>query len=394
MAGFLLGKTRSVVMTLLMIIPSQKHLFDMPDAIAYLNNAYMSPLMHKVVSAMTLGIESKVRPWTYKAEDFFTHAETARALAAKIWGGPADNVAIVPSASYGLQVAANALPLKAGQHVLVLAEQFPSNIYPWQAKATAVGAEVKVLPTPDNDDWTKIVLKAVSSSTAILAIPQTHWSSGATLDLVAIRTALDKVGGALVLDLTQSLGAQPFDAMRIKPDFAVAATYKWLMGPYSLGFLYVDPKWHSALPLENNWMNRLGSEDFTGLTQYQEAFQAGARRFDMGEKSNPAQLMGASAALQQIIDWGIDNIAETLAQKTKRIAQSISSDKIRPVADQFRAPHYLGVRFQGGVPEGLSESLATQKIFISVRGPLMRVTPHLYADDNDIDRFITHIKRF
>lgn len=389
-----MGKPLSRFMNGVMIIPSQKHLFDIPADIAYLNNAYMSPLMHDVVSAMTSGIESKVQPWTYQPDDFFTYAETTRELAAKVWGGPADNVAIVPSASYGLQVAANALPLAEGQEILVLADQFPSNIYPWQAKASSVGASVKILPIPSDDKWTPIVLEAISAKTAIVAIPQTHWSSGATLDLMAIRAALDEVGGALVLDLTQSLGAQSFDASLIRPDFAVAATYKWLMGPYSLGFLYVDPKWHSALPLENNWINRLGSEDFTGLTKYQKDFQPGARRFDMGEKSNPAQLMGASAALQQILDWGIDNITETLEVKTKRIAQGISSDKITPITKDCRAPHYLGIRFRGGVPKGLSESLADKKIFISVRGPLMRATPHLYTNDYDIDRFISHIENF
>jgi len=372
-----------------MIIPSQKHLFDIPDDVAYLNNAYMSPLMHSVVSAMTSGIESKVRPWTYKPQDFFTHAEKARELAAKIWSGPADNIAIVPSASYGLQVAANALPLAHGQEVLVLEDQFPSNIYPWQEKASAIDAKVNILPIPRDDQWTSVLLSAISPKTAIVAIPQTHWSSGATLDLMAIRSALDQVGGALVLDLTQSLGAQPFDAGLVRPDFAVAATYKWLMGPYSLGFLYVDPKWHNALPLENNWMNRLGSEDFTGLTTYQDKFQPGARRFDMGEKSNPAQLMGTSAALEQILDWGVDNVAETLAAKTEFIAQSIASDEIQPVAKSCRAPHYLGLRFRGGVPSGLSESLAQEGVFVSVRGPLMRVTPHLYTDQSDIDRFIS-----
>jgi selenocysteine lyase/cysteine desulfurase len=141
-------------------------------------------------------------------------------------------------------------------------------------------------------------------------------------------------------------------------------------------------------------MNRHGSEDFTGLTKYQDKFQPAARRFDMGEKSNPAQLMGASAALRQILEWGIDNIAQTLATKTECIAQNIAGDKIQPVAKSCRAPHYLGLRFQGGLPAGLSESLAQESIYVSVRGPLMRVTPHLYTDQRDIDRFVSFLDDF
>ena len=274
----------------------------------------------------------------------------------------------------------------------MLEDQFPSNIYAWQDRARKVGAEVIILPTSQNDDWTQVLLAAIDAQTAIVAIPQTHWASGVTIDLKQIRRALDDVGGALVLDLTQSLGAQPFNALDIRPDFAVTATYKWMMGPYSMGFLYVDPKWHGAQPLEHNWMNRAGSEDFTGLTNYQEAFQPAARRFDMGEKSNPAQLLGASAAMRQILDWGVDNIAQTLKAKTDYIAKELTGNLITPIERNLRAPHYLGLRFSGGIPKGLATSLAEDNIYVSVRGPAMRVTPHLYSTEADIARLIKALK--
>lgn len=371
-----------------MIIESQKHLFDIPEDISYLNNAYMSPLMHRVVKAMEAGMSGKIRPWTYTAQDFFTPVERGRELAAQIYGTQGDNIAIVPSASYGLQIAANALPIAAGKSVIVLEDQFPSNIYPWQDKIRRQGGRLMIVPSPKDDDWTQALLTAINSETAIVAIPQTHWASGATIDLARIRTALDEVGGALALDLTQSLGAQPFDMASIRPDFAVSATYKWLMGPYSLGFLYIDPKWHGAEPLEHNWINRAGSEDFAGLTRYRAEFQPGARRFDMGEKSNASQLMGANAAMEQILDWGIDNIAETLRHKTDMVVDGLSQKKITPVAANLRAPHYLGLRFAQGIPEGLMQRLADQNIYISIRGSAMRVTPHLYSTEADISRLI------
>ncbi len=266
----------------------------------------------------------------------------------------------------------------------MLEDQFPSNIYPWQEKAKAVGAFVKIIPVPEDDDWTSAVLAHISSSTAIAALPQTHWSSGITLNLPAIREALDKVGAALVLDLTQSLGAQVFDINSIRPDFAVAASYKWLMGPYSIGFLYVDVKWHGGEPLEHNWINRQGSEDFTRLTDYRAQFAVGARRFDMGEKSNASQLGGASAAMRQILTWGVENIQDTLAIKTAAIAASVAP--LGLTASNLRAPHYLGLRRRGGIPNTLAATLADRKIFISVRGSALRVTPHLYSGEKDLAR--------
>lgn len=374
-----------------MIIPCQRHLFSIPKSHAYLNTAYMSPLMRPVVRAMESGLAEKVSPWNYKAEQFFTDVNLARGLAARVFGTRADNIAIVPSASYGIQTAANAIPLSKGQNILVLEDQFPSHIYPWQVRAAEVGAHVRILPTPEDDDWTHAVLASMDEDTAVVAVPQTHWSTGATLDLGAIRAALDNVGGALVLDLTQSLGAQPFNAEMIKPDFAVAATYKWLLGPYSCGFLYVDPKWHGARPLEENWINRAGSEDFGGLTRYQAKYQPGAIRFDMGEKSNPAQMRGAAAALTQILEWGVDSIAQTLLEKTQMIETELASLGLH--AAKIRAPHYLGLRREGGLPANLLQHLAEQHIYVSVRGAALRVTPHLYTQEQDIERLVSALKQ-
>ena len=194
-----------------------------------------------------------------------------------------------------------------------------------------------------------------------------------------------------MLDLTQSLGAQPLNIDDCRPDFAVAASYKWLLGPYTMGFLYCDPKWHGGAPLEHNWINRLGSEDFTGLTRYQAAFQPGAARYDMGEKSNPVLLRGASAAMSQILDWGVDNIAQTLQETTDHIAKELAPLGLHAPKSN-RAAHYLGLRRAGGIPAGLSESLAADKIYISVRGPALRITPHLYTTEADIERLFAALK--
>ena len=121
-----------------------------------------------------------------------------------------------------------------------------------------------------------------------------QWTSGGRLDLVRIGEACRKLGAALVLDLTQSLGALPFSVGGLKnnlqngvqPDFAVAASYKWLLGPYSVGLLYVAPKWQSGMPLEENWIQRANARDFSSLILYTEDYDAGARRFDMGERAN------------------------------------------------------------------------------------------------------------
>ncbi len=368
------------------IIPSQRHLFDMPDSIAYLNCAYMSPLMTSAVDAAGQGLGYKVQPWTYAGSSFFTYTEQLRGLAAKMIHTHSDNIALVPSASYGMQVAANNLPLSKGGEILVLKDQFPSHIYPWREKAKDCGGEIVTVERPDNGDWTQAVLDAMGARTEIVALPATHWADGGYLDLEVISEVARHSGAKLVLDLTQSLGAMPFDVRAVQPDFMVAAGYKWLMGPYTLAYLYVVPQWQDGAPIEHNWMNRKGSEDFSRLVDYQDAFQPGARRFDMGEKSNPAQVMAACAALQQLLDWGVENISHTLGVRNTRLADKARQLGLSVTEDKFRSPHYVALEFRDGVPEGLAEKLAAQNIFVSVRGNAVRVTPHVYNTDNDIER--------
>lgn len=374
------------------MIPSQRHLFEIPDDVVYFNCAYMGPLTKTARAAGHRGIDRKSLPWTVTPEDFFTESEQARSLFATLIGTSADNVAIISSASYGLAIAARNLPLKAGEKILLLADQFPSNVYCWQQRATECGAEIVTVTAPADHDWTSAILAAIDEDVAIAALPHNHWTDGALLDLEAIGTKLRAQGAKLVLDVTQSLGAMPLDLEKVKPDFMIAAAYKWLLGPYSLGFIYVAPEHQGGDPLEYNWLNREGSENFAGLVDYVDVYQQGARRFDMGERANFALMPVAIAALEQLLEWGVANIQETLTQKTRDIADKCAELGLTSLPDDMRAGHFLGLRREGGLPNDLLDRLRTENILVSVRGSSMRITPHLFNNEADSDRLLAALK--
>jgi len=375
------------------MIPCQRSQFDIPSDVAYLNCAYMSPLMNSVVRAGEEAVRSKSQPWGTTSQDFFTQSEHARTLFGELIGSSADGVAIVPSASYGIATAANNLPLDAGQEILVLEEQFPSNIYSWQRLATEKQGSVRTVSAPaktsHGTNWTPAILDAISQRTGIVALPQCHWTDGALIDLHAVSRKAKEVGAALVLDLSQSLGAMPFNVQDIDPDFMVAPTYKWLMGPYALGFLYAAPRWREGKPLEEGWIVRKGSENFAGLVDYQHEYQPGARRFDMGERANFQLMPMAGRALEQLLEWGIENIADTLRAKTTVIADRAAKMGLKTSNADLRAPHFVGVRFPGDMPQELLQRLVDRQVHVSIRGSSMRITPHLYNTDDDIDRLFT-----
>ena len=370
-----------------------RELFEIPAGIAYLNCGYMSPLSRAVREAGRQAVDRKGRPWEITPPDFFESVETPRALFAGLLGAPTDDIALIPSASYGMAIAAGNVPLRAGQRVLLLDEEFPSTFYAWEERARARGAEVVRLPRPADDDWTRVVLEAIDQRTAAAALPNCHWTDGGLLDLARIRTALDATGAALVLDLTQSLGALPLDLARVKPDFLVVACYKWLLGPYSTGFLYVAPRWQQGRPLEYSWMSREGSEDFSRLVDYRDGFRPGARRYDMGEPSNFALMPMVSEALRQIQAWTTPMIQRELAEYCAAIVRAVEPLGWKAVAPDRRAGHYLGLRHSGGIPSGLGGALAAEGIFVSVRGPSLRITPHLYNDAADRERLVEALGR-
>jgi len=375
------------------MIPCQRHLFDIPDDVAYLNCAYMSPLMKAALEAGAAGLARKAHPWELTPDKFFTGSDEFRATAAQLVDCSPDCVAIVPSASYGIATAARNLSVRKGQSILVLAEQFPSNYYPWQRRADEKGAALKIVPWPEDHDWTAAVLDALTTDVAIAALPQVQWTSGGRLDLVRIGEACRKLGAALVLDLTQSLGVLPFSVRDVQPDFAVAASYKWLLGPYSVGLLYVAPKWQDGIPLEENWIQRANARDFASLILYTGSYDEGARRFDMGERSNFGLLPAAVRAMKQLLEWDVAQVSETAGALNRQLATAAAELGFSSPPDDLRAPHYLCLRRIAPIPRELPEVLARDKVFVSVRGSSVRVTPHVYNTSTDAERLIACLRQ-
>jgi selenocysteine lyase/cysteine desulfurase len=371
-----------------MPLPTQRHLFELPDDVTYLNCAYMSPQLRSVSEAGEAALRWKAQPWRIRAEDFFTGSEALRGLFAGLVGADAEGVALVPSVSYGLGVAAVNVPVREGQRLVVLAEEFPSNVYPWRELAQRTGARVVTVARPAEGDWTGAVLAEVDERTALVAVPHCHWTDGGLVNLERVGARAREVGAALVVDGTQSVGALPLRVGEVRPDFLVAAGYKWLMGPYSLGYLYVAPAYREGRPLEHNWLLRGGSEDFARLVDYRDDFQPGARRYDVGERSNFLLVPMASAALRQLHAWGVEALQETVRGLTERLVRGARALGLEAPPDAHRAGHLVGLKRRGGYAPEVAAKLAAQRIFVSVRGESLRVSPHLYNSEAEVDRLL------
>ena len=367
--------------------------FSLPKNLTYLNCAYMAPLLKTSEKAGIRGVRLKRNPAAIAPDDFFSIASDLRMEFAKLIGAhDADRVAIIPSASYGIANAATNIRLDRGEHVLVAAEQFPSNYFPWQTLCAATGAEIKFVAPEKTFNgrgriWNERFLEAINPKTKVVAVAHAHWTDGTVFDLHALRKRTREVGALLVVDGTQSVGALPFDVQSIQPDALVCAAYKWLLGPYSIGLAYYGEYFDEGKPIEENWTNRLDSEKFSSLVEYEHRYQPAARRFSVGEQSNFILAPMALKAIEQINRWGVDNIQEYCRSITEPAITAMREKGFLIEELPYRASHLFGIRHERQVdPEQLMQKLQARKIYVSVRGNSIRVSPNVYNDPEDLNR--------
>eukprot|EP00937_MAST-01D_sp_MAST-1D-sp2_P001708 g1708.t1 len=392
-------------------------LFDIGDGTVYLSCASRSPLLRTACDAATEALRNKMRPWTIPSGDL---AGEARGLFAKLVHADASDIALTPSTSYAISVAASNVSLHAGQHVVVLEDQMSSNVLPWQARAQREGAHLRVVPWPDyaaGGTWTESVLRCIDADTGVVAVPPLHWSDGSLLDLERVGRRCREVGAALVVDGTQAVGAMPCDVRRWGAAFLACSVHKWLLSPYGCSFLYVSPAYQQGgqgapgalAPLEHHSRNRSprGGDDWDEggyMTQgcgYPDSFKPGACRFDGGGRPNIHLLPAVIKSLEQVVAWRPERIAGALAPLAQRLATRaramgwvVAPEVSNHIIGLWPAPGPVSALGGAGARAGtradverIASELQKRRIHIAARCGALRVSPYLYNTIEQMDTF-------
>jgi selenocysteine lyase/cysteine desulfurase len=370
-----------------------RELFAIDDAVTYLNSGSLGVRLHAVNAAGRAAVERMATPWNIHSADWFADARALRALFASLIGAPADCVALVPSVSYGIATAARNVPAAAGDNIVVIDQEYPSNFYSWRRLARQRGAEVRSAAARGDTNLTDAILSLIDRQTAVVAVANCHWTNGALVDLVRVGAAARRHDAALVVDASQSLGVYPFDVAEVRPDFLVAVGYKWLLGPYGLGYLYVADRWHAnGEPLEESWLNREGGENFAGLVDYTDAYQPGAQRFNQGESAQFYLLPMALAALTQIAQWTPARIQQQLGEWTSELSSRVAAIGFDSMARGQRVGHMVGLTARDALPSGLIDALAARHVYVGARGNNIRVSPHMHSTAADLERLVAALQ--
>jgi len=374
------------------MLPSQRALFDIPREVCYLNAASYSPLPLKTQEAARAAVGRKGRPWL--VDNAFAQAqyERTRKAAAALIDADASDVALTPSVGYGVSTAAKTFKVPRGARVLVLQDDHSSAVLEWVTRAGEGGFTVETVRQPDDGDWTQAVLAAIArpgaSPIAIASISSVHWSDGGVVDLGKVAPALRNAGAALLVDATHSAGVLDLDVRALDPDFVAFPTYKWLIGPYARAFLYVAKRHQGGIPLEQTSYGRRAVQSEKKVYFADTNYVGDARRFDMGERDHFISMEMAAIGMEMMAQWGRAAIVERLAMLTGRLADGLIGNAVAIPDARVRAPHILGLGFPDGMPAELVERLAAENVFVAPRLGRLRISPHVYNDEADVDRFV------
>jgi selenocysteine lyase/cysteine desulfurase len=379
------------------MLASQRALFDIPPNICYLNAASYSPLPLRTLEAGRAAVGRKGRPWTLPASFANEQYERARTAAARLINAEPSDVALIPSISYGVATAAKLLTIPRGTRVLVLEDDHSSPVLEWHSRAEAQGFTVETIKQPDDGDWTSAVLAAIERSGAapvsLASISWVHWSDGGLIDVDEVGAALRQRGAAFLIDATQGVGVVAMDVKRLDPDFVMFPTYKWVLGPYGRAFLYVAKRHQGGIPLEQISAGRRNVRAENAVYFTDLGYVGDARRFDMGERDYFISMEMAAIGMEMLAEWGAPAVAQRLEMLTERIAEGVRGIGVSVPEPRLRAPHILSLAFKGGIPPGLIEGLASEGIYVAPRLGRLRISPHVYNDEPDADRFVEALVR-
>jgi len=380
---------------------SPKDLFTLPEGVHYLNCATRAPLSRTVEQAGYDAIRRETNPFGLRPDDFFSGAVRVRELFSELIHNPdPERIAVIPSVSYGMAVVARNLPnkpsIKSGQTIVLVGAEFPSDVYAWDSVCGELGLQIRTVDMPQEFPkgplWNEQILDAIGPDTALVVVPPVHWMYGIRFDLEAIGQRAREVGAWLTIDGTQAVGALPFNVEAIQPDALICAGYKWLMGPYSMGLAYYGPAFDNGIPLEESWMNRLDSNLFHRLTDYQPAYRPKAYRYNVGEHTHFVQMPMLEAALTQLLNWTPERIQaydEELMKDAWSALEQLGC-QIEPINDsKGRSSHLVGLWLPDHAdPMAVQQALQARKVSVSARARVLRIAPHLYNTSVDVDALV------
>jgi len=355
----------------------------------FLNHAAESPLPKPVADTITKYVQGLSAFGATSEPD-----DGGKPLFARMIGAKTEEIALIENTSLGLNIAANALRYPEGSKIVTTDLEYPSVVYPWLRKG--LGVEVQYVKNVDGRILLEDVEKAVDDRTAAIAISHVEYVNGFRNDLRALSEIAHEHGAYLIVDAIQSAGAMPIDVKRDDVDFLSASCYKWLLGPAGAGYLYVkeefiekfEPPFVGWASVKQEVFDTEDSWDIWSLKLSETA-----SRFEVGSPSF-ISFAGAREALKMLLNSGIDEIERRILKLTSHLISAIKNSELRLQTPEELSCRSGIVNFKMDSPRKVVKDLEGKGIIVSARGNGIRVSPHFYNTEDEIDRFMKEVRSF
>jgi selenocysteine lyase/cysteine desulfurase len=352
----------------------------------YLDTASTGPLPQRTLRVLEDFNRRRSRPWDLHHEQMFGLFERSRSLISKLINADPSEIALATNTTYGIAVAARALPLEPGDVVVVSAREFPANVYPWMRLADR-GARFELVPVTEQGwpDEARLLERMEDPRVRVLSVSLTQFASGYTIDLARFSETARRTNTWLVVDAIQGVGQLPVDVTRTPVDILSCGAQKWLLSPWGSGFMYVRKELIGRLDPEMvSWMSFEGTDDFSRLTEYNPSLRHDARRFEM--VTLPFQdFAGMNSSVELLLELGIERIAAHLRALHQPVLEWAARRGIRitsPVGE-----HGSGIICVAPPdPAAAHKALRAAGVLCSLREGSLRLAPHCYTAPSDFAR--------
>jgi cysteine desulfurase/selenocysteine lyase len=368
--------------------PELRALFPITERYVYLNHAAVSPPPTTTIKAVADQLRDVHKSGSVNFHSWLAVKERARELLAGLLGARPDQVAFMRNTSDGLSTVANGLAWKTGDNIVTFSREFPSNIYPWLRLRDAFGVEVRMCEERDGRIDLNELGSLIDQNTRLVAISHVQFASGFRTDLERLGRLTRQRDALLVVDVIQSLGVVPLDVGAELVDVAAGAGHKWLLSPEGVGYLFLSDRARERIqPTLVGWVSVPNPEDYLNFDQ---GWNRGALAWETG--TGPAALIhGFKASLDLLNEYGPARIARHLEELTDYLCECVRTKQYEIVSS--RAPgeksQIVCIRHTGGLPAmALYARLKEQNIITAPRGDRLRIAPHLYNSQNEIDQLL------
>jgi cysteine desulfurase/selenocysteine lyase len=368
------------------------------ERLAYFDHAAMSPLPRPTADAFEKWLKEAVEIGGPVWGDWVRRVERMRAAAARMIGAHSDEIALVENTTAGISLVAEGLDWKAGDNVVTLADEFPSNIYPWMNLGSR-GVETRRVPTDISGrlDLEKLAA-ACDERTRIVTVSWIGFATGYRQDVAKIVEIAHQRGAFMFLDAIQGLGVFPLDVNKLGIDFMAADGHKWLLGPEGAGIAYIRRENLNRLrPIGPGWHSVAPGQDYTHI---ELNLRNAAARYEGGSQNN-AGFLAFGASLELLSELGIGNIAASVIDITDKACERLAKIGAKVVSDR-RMDHRGGEQRSGIVsfelpgrdPMALKKHAKDQDVIFGCRAGRLRISPHAYNNEADLDRLIEALNSF